>query len=137
MAGVDAVLPLQKAVKVALANAAAVAAITPRFFDPPLKDAQKPYFSPGPIQLLTENAQDYAGGDVSFQLDAWSSDATAVEIKRLGRAAHDALNGAELTLEDDQRLVNLTVDQTRYLRAPDGVTWHMAMILRARTEPSA
>lgn len=132
----DATQPLQDAIIAALrADATVAALIGKRIYDGPPANAQKPYLSFGPVQLLTEHADEYVGGDTALQLDAWSTD--KLDIKRVGAAVDKALDGAELTLGDNQRLVALTVERIDYLTEPDGLTKHAAIACRARTEPTA
>lgn len=131
----DASLPLQKAIVAALKAASTPAA--GRVFDAISPSAAKPYISLGPFDVLTEQADEYEGSETTIQIDAWSAGPGSVEVKQLGRAIRAALHNATLTLEENQRLVSLTVEQIRYLRDPDGITQHAAVTVRALTEPSA
>lgn len=130
----DASLPLQKAIVAALKTAGIASA---RVYDVPPATPTKPYVSMGPVDVLTEEADEYEGSDTSIQIDAWSAGPGSVEIKQVGRAIRAALHEQELSLEENQRTVSLTIDQVRYLREPDGITWHAAITARARTEPTA
>lgn len=133
----DSTLPLQKAIVATLRKHDATKPIVDqRVFDAPSPGAQKPYVSIGPVQMLPEIAQDYDGADVRMQIDGWAAGPSSVGAKQLGRAIYIALQNAELQLEDDQRLVALTVEDTRYLLDADGVTQHAVVVVRARTEPT-
>jgi len=133
----DASLPLQKAIVAALKADPAVAAIVAaRVYDVPPAAPVKPYISLGPFDVLTEVASNYEGSDTSIQIDGWSAGQGSVEVKQLARAIREALHEKEFTLDEDQRLVALTIDQTRYLRELDGITQHAAVTARARTEPA-
>jgi hypothetical protein len=134
MTTADASLPLTKAINDAL-KAAGVAG--GRVYDGAPASPQKPYTTIGPMDVLTEAADEYEGSDTTLQVDAWSAGPGSVEIKQIGRLIRATLHEATLTLEEHQRLVSLTVDQIRYLREPDGITQHAAISVRARTEPTA
>lgn len=142
MSDVDASLPLQKAVVAVLKSDAALQTLigtgaSARVFDNVPTTAAKPYISLGPTQLNAEIAAEYEGSEERFQVDAWSAGPGKVEVKRIGRAIHTALNGVPLTLDENQRLVLIEIEQTRYLTEPDGITQHAALIFVAHTEPSA
>jgi len=130
----DASLPLQKAIVHELRTADIVA---DRVYDFVPEKPNFPYFSIGSIDVLTEEADEYEGSDTSIQIDGWSRTASSEEIKRMGRLARAALHGAYLTLDEDQRLVSMTVERVRYTVDPDGLTKHAIIAVRARTEPSA
>lgn len=134
----DATLPLQKAIVAALKGSSAVAGIIgAKVYDNVPKSPEKPYISIGPIDVGTDVADEYEGSDTAFQIDGWSAGPKSVEVKQLGRAIRTALHEQALTLDEDQRLVSLTVDQVRYLPEPDGISQHVAVSVRALTEPSA
>lgn len=139
MAGFDSALVLQAAIIDALKAAPAVSAIVgAKVYTRPPASVAKPYISMGPAQVLSEIADDYEGGDIRFQVDGWSvQQESTKEIMSLGAAVAAALQGTAPTLGDDQRLVSIEIEQTRYLTDPDGVTQHAVIIGRARTEPSA
>lgn len=134
----DASLSLQKAIVAALKGASGVIAIVgQRVYDGVPPKPTKPYVSLGPFDVLTEVADGYEGSETTIQVDGWSGEPGSVEIKQIGRAIRAALHEATLSLDDNQRLVALTVDQIRYLRDPDGITQHAVVTVRALTEPSA
>lgn len=132
----DSTLPLQQQIIATLRDdPALVALVGRRSYDVIDPDAEKPYVSLGPIQVIPEHAIEYDGSDVSIQIDAWSATVETVEIKRIGAAIRAALDGAALVL-DGHRLVDLTAESTGYLIDPDGLTKHAILSFRARTEPT-
>lgn len=134
----DASLPLQKAIVAALRSALPVKAlVSQRVFDAVPSGAAKPYITIGPIDVLTDDAAEYEGSDSTIQIDGWSAGPSSVQVKQLGRAIRTALHNQEFTLDGNQRLVSMTVDQIRYFVEPDGITQHVAVSVRALTEPSA
>jgi len=136
MTFVDASLALQKAIIVALkANTALQGLVGTRIYDNVTPDAQLPYITFGPFDSIPEDADEYEGSDTTLQIDAWSDEVGSVEIKKIGRAIREAIHNVDLDLDEDQRLVALTVEVVRYLREPDGITQHVAVTVRARTEP--
>lgn len=137
MSDADASLPLQKAIKAKLTATAAVTTVAiGGVNNTPSPTTPKPYVSFGPFDVLTEDAQEYEGSDTTLQIDGWANGPEDATIKRLGRAIRTALHKAALTLDEDQRLVSLDVETLRYLREPDGITQHVAVSVRARTEPT-
>lgn len=139
MSNPDASLALKKAIIAKLKVGSAIAG--GRNYDRPTASPTFPYTSLGPFDVLTEIADEYAGGDTSIQIDGWSrgtgATVASVEIMQIGAAIHGALHEQSLTLEGDQRLVDLTVESVRYSRDPDGLTEHAIVTVRARTEPTA
>lgn len=135
----DASDPLQKAIRAALVAAPGLAPLVgTRIYDAvPAGGATKPYLSFGPFDVITEEADEYEGSDTTIQIDAWADGPDSVGVKRVGREVRAALHGASLALDQNQRLVALTVEQIRYLRDPDGITAHGVITIRARTEPTA
>jgi hypothetical protein len=128
----DASLPLQKAIVTALKGASIAGG---RVYDRVPDTPTFPYVSFGPFTALTEIADEYEGSETTIQLDVWSRANNSVEVKQVGRAVREALHEAELTLEEDQRLVELIVQDVRYTADPDGLTQHGIITLRALTEP--
>ncbi len=130
----DASLPFQKAILSALKTANIAGQ---RIYDAVPTSPTFPYVSFGPFDVLTEEADEYEGSDSTLQIDGWSRATGSVEAKQLGRAIRAALHGATLPLDENQRLVALTVPSVRYTNDPDGLTSHVIVTVRARTEPSA
>lgn len=136
----DASWSLQVAIVAALqADATVASLVTDRIFDVPRQSTPPamPYISIGSFDTLTEVADDYEGSDTSIQIDGWDAGPGSKGIKVLGRAIRAALHEKDLSLADNQRLVQLTVDRIQYLREPDGVTQHAVVTVRALTEPTA
>lgn len=132
----DSALELQKAIVAALkANAGVNAIIAGRVYDAVPMNAAKPYVSFGPFDMLPEDGDCIEGALMAIQLDAWAAGPDTVQVKRLGAAVAAALDEAALTLDAPQRLVDLTLERTQYLRDPDGITAHAALTFRAATEP--
>lgn len=132
----DPALPLQKAIVAALKAAPAVAAIVNgRIYDGVPTNAVKPYVSFGPFQMLPEHADCLDGGESFITLDGWAGGPDTVQAKQLGAAIAVALDEAVLTL-DGQRLVGIAIEQTQYLREPDGITAHAVVTLRVLTDPT-
>jgi len=137
MSDTDALLPLQKAiVDVLKASTVLGPLIADRVFDRVAPTAQKPYVSFGPRQAFAEIADEYEGSDSRIQIDVWSNAVGAVEAIRIGRAIRTELQGAELSLTENQRLVTIDLERSEYLTEPDGLTTHGVLIFRARTEPT-
>lgn len=132
----DSSLELQKAIVAALkADTAVNAIVAGRIYDAVPTNAQKPYVSFGPFDMLPETGDCLEGCAVAIQLDGWAAGPDTVQIKRLGAAIAAALDAAPLVLDAPQRLVDLSIERTTYLRDPDGLTAHAAVTVRAATEP--
>jgi hypothetical protein len=143
----DSSLQLQKAINQHLRTTPAVALLVstykggPAIFDAAPADAALPYISTGASDMLPEVGDCIEGVTVTMQLDAWASNnipgiAATVRSRQLGTAIAAALDGALLTLDAPQRLVDISVERTTYLRDPDGLTAHAAITVRAATEPT-
>jgi hypothetical protein len=133
----DSTLAVQKAVIAALkADTTVSGIVAKRVYDAVPTGVQKPYLSFGPTQVLPDIAEEYEGSEVTFQIDGWSEGPKSVEAKQIGAAVRNALSGVELSLGDDQHLVNIEIIQTNYLPEPNGITQHAALTFRARTEPT-
>lgn len=138
MADADSALPLQKAIVAALkADPTLAAIINGRVYDSVPTSATKPYVSLGPWQVLPDQADCYDSSDVAVQIDGWSAGPGSVESKKIGRAVRTALDQKPLALDENQRLVMMTIEQTQYLVEPDGLTQHAVVQFTARTEPVA
>lgn len=138
MSYADPSLELQKAIVARLKTDPGVdAIIAGRIFDAVPDGASKPYVSLGLFQLLPEHGDCLDGGEAFVTLDGWANGPDTVEVKRLGTALAKALDQAPLLLDTPQRLVEITIEQTQYLRDPDGITAHAVLVLHAFTEPTA
>jgi hypothetical protein len=130
----DPSLELQKAIVAALkADPDVAAIIAGRIYDAVPGNATKPYLSFGPFQLLPEHGSCLDGGEAIITLDAWAAGPDTVEVKRLGTAVAAALDLAPIVLDAPQRLVEISVEQTQYMRDPDGITAHGVITVHALT----
>ena len=137
MSYVDPSLELQKAIVAALkADAGVNALIAGRIYDAVPGGATKPYVSFGPFQLLPEHGDCLFGGEAFVTLDAWAAGPDTVQVKQLGTAIARALDLAPIVLDAPQRLVEMSVEQTQYMRDPDGITAHGVITVHAFTEPT-
>jgi Protein of unknown function (DUF3168) len=133
----DPSLQLQKAIVARLKADAGVAAIVNgRIYDAVPGGAVKPYISFGPFQLLPEHGDCLDGGEAFVTLDGWAAGPDTVQVKQLGSAVAKALDLAPIVLESPQRLVEMSVEQTQYMRDPDGITAHAVITVHAWTEPT-
>ena len=133
---IDASLPVQKAIRARLiADAAVNAIVAGRIYDAVPANAVKPYLSFGTFQVLPEAGDCLEGVSIFITLDGWAPGPDSVTTKRLGAAVAQSLQWAEMQLDEGQRLVICSVEQTNYLREPDGLTGHAVVTVRAQTEP--
>ena len=133
----DPGLQLQKAIVARLkAHSGVDAIIAGRIYDAVPGSAVKPYVSFGAFQLLPEHGDCLYGGEAFVTLDGWATGPDTVQVKQLGTAMANALDEAVLILDAPQRLVEMTVEQTEYMRDPDGITAHAAITVHAWTEPT-
>lgn len=134
----DASVSIHRAIIARLLAHAGVAGIVgARVYEDPPAGVAKPYITTGPMDVLTEVAEEYEGSTTTFQIDGWAEGPGGHTMRLLGREIRAALHENNLVLVEDQRLVSLTIEQTRYLREPDGITRHVAVTGTALTEPSA
>jgi hypothetical protein len=137
MSYADPSLQLQKAIVAALkADAGVNAIIGGRIYDAVPGGAVKPYVSFGAFQLLPEHGDCLDGGEAIVTLDGWASGPDTVQVKQLGTAIAKALDMAPIALETGQRLVEMSIEQTQYMRDPDGLTAHAVITVHAWTEPA-
>jgi hypothetical protein len=137
MSYADPSLQLQKAIVAALkADAGVDAIIAGRIYDAVPGSAVKPYLSFGAFQLLPEHGDCLDGGEAFVTLDGWAAGPDTVQVKSLGSAVAKALDRAPIVLTDGQRLVEMSVEQTQYMRDPDGITAHAVITVHAWTEPT-
>jgi hypothetical protein len=132
----DPSLEIQKAIVAALkADVGVNAIIAGRIYDAVPMNAVKPYVSFGPFDVLPDVGDCIDGGSVFVTLDGWAAGPDTVAVKRLGVAVAAALDEAPLSLDAPQRLVEMTIERTQYLRDPDGITAHAVITVRANCEP--
>ncbi len=131
----DPSLQLQKAlVAVLKADAGVNAIIAGRIYDAVPGGAVKPYLSFGPFQMLPEHGSCLDGGEAFVTLDGWAAGPDTVQVKQLGAAVAKALDLAPIVLDAPPRLVEMTVEQTQYMRDPDGITAHAVITVHALTD---
>lgn len=128
-------LSLQKAIVAKLRADGGVAAIVgTKVYDTPEANTF-PRITLGEDQILFTRAECYLGEDVNLTVHAWSREPGFPQIKRLAGAIQAALHDATLTL-DGYRLVDLSVDDVRFMRESDGLTSHAVLSFTALTEPT-
>jgi hypothetical protein len=76
------------------------------------------------------------GGEAFVTLDGWAAGPDTVAVKQLGTAIASDLDRIAVQV-DGQRLLELAIEQTQYLRDPDGITAHAVVTVHAWTEPTA
>ena len=135
MSYTDPSLQLQRAlVAVLKADAGVNAIIAGRIYDAVPGGAVKPYLSFGPFQMLPEHGSCLDGGEAFVTLDGWAAGPDTVQVKQLGAAVAKALDLAPIVLDAPPRLVEMTVEQTQYMRDPDGITAHAVITVHALTD---
>jgi hypothetical protein len=128
----DPSLELQIAIVTALKGETGLSGLVDdRIFDRVPPDAEVPYISFGPDQVLSDDAECLDAFEMFPQIDIWSRAVGRAEAKAIAGVVRAALHDAELTLSVDFRLVEIRHQSTRYLTDPDGVTSHAAMTFRA------
>jgi hypothetical protein len=132
----DPSLAIQKGfVSILKADAGVNAIAGGRIYDAVPGGAVKPYVSFGAFQLLPEHGDCLDGGEAIVTLDGWAAGPDTVQVKHLGAAIAKALDRKTLEL-DGQRLIELAIEQTQYMRDPDGLTAHAVITVHAWTEPT-
>lgn len=130
-------LELQGLIIATLRGDAAVSALVDGIYDRPPADrwagAHKAYISLGPSDVLIDDADCVNGETVTAQVDVWSQQPGQVECKRICAAVKAALHDRDLVLTDNA-LVQMTLDLTRIMADPDGITTHGAMQFTAMIE---
>jgi hypothetical protein len=136
MAYADPSLELQKALVAWLNGHSTGPLVGGRIYDGIPGSAIKPYVSFGPFQLLPEHGDCLNGGEAFVTIDAWAAGPSTVEVKQIGTAIAADLDLAPIVLDAPQRLVEMSIEQTQYLRDPDGITAHAVITVHAWTEPT-
>lgn len=133
---IDPSLELHRLIYETLVNHPAVTAEVgedrPRVYDAAPNDAEKPYITLGPPQVLPDRADCIDGAETSYPIHGWTNGPRSVTIKRLGAAIALALDGVEFELVGHQTVLT-EVEQIVYLEDPDGLTRHVAVTLRVLT----
>lgn len=120
----DPVLDLQGAIIARLRSDAGVAALVgQKIYDVPPESATEPYISIGPSSYQEEYTDCIVGGEVFIQLDAWSTQPSQNEVRKMAHAVRQAMR-AEFTLMTNA-LVSLEHWRTDYL--VDGSSKHASI----------
>ena len=130
---------MQKAIVAALKAGATGPLVGGRIYDGVPGEAVKPYVWFGPFQLLPEHGdclERRRGVHHAGRLVGDPRHLVTVEVKTIGAAIAADLDLADIELEAPQRLVELTIEQTQYMRDPDGITAHGVITVHAWTEPT-
>lgn len=131
---------LQKAIYAALTSSAAVMALCDAVYDfvpeKPWSGPHNAYVSFGPAQTLNDDSECITGDEAFLQLDCWSRDKNSLSCKRLVDAVKAVLNNVTLPF-DDNAMVGMSVEGTRIMRDPDGLTTHGIVSVTAFVEETA
>lgn len=116
------------------ATGAVTALVSTRVYDipPALQPGAMPtfpYVTIGEAQSITERADCLDGTEHFVDLHAWSRAPGFVEVKRIAGAMRAALHEAEIEVSG-YRLIDLAMQDVRYLRDPDGLTSHAVLQFR-------
>ena len=132
----DPALALQGAIIATLKAAAGVTTlVSTRVYDnPPSVSpgavATFPYVTIGEAQSIPQRADCIDGTEHFVAVHAWSRAVGFTEVKRIASAVRAALHEAEPAVTG-YRLIDLAVQDTRFLRDPDGATSHAVIQMRA------
>lgn len=131
----DPALAVQEAVIGALRVSTLNAVVNGRIYDsvPATKAGATPtfpYVTFGEAQSLPERADCVDGTEHFFTVHAWSRAVGFPEVKRMVSAIRDALHEVDLEVSGF-RLIDLALQNTQFMRDPDGLTSHGVMTFRA------
>lgn len=131
----DPALAVQEAVIAALRLSSLNAVVNGRIYDsvPATKPGATPtfpYVTFGEAQSLPERADCIDGTEHFFTVHAWSRAVGFPEVKRMAGAIREALHEAEIEVTG-YRLIDLALQNTQFMRDPDGLTSHGVMTFRA------
>lgn len=128
---------LQKSIYAALADNGPLTAVlgAERIFDAPPQAAAFPYVVIDQMQVRDWSTGTERGAEHVLMLHVWSRNEGKREIYEIADATREALDGAELSL-DDHRLINLAHQYSDLRRDEDGKTYHGIVRFRAVTEPA-
>lgn len=132
MASDDAQLALQKGIVAALRTHTDAGASV---YDIVPASSPFPRITIGPTQVVPNPADCMDGSETLLQIDVWSVEEGYVQAKRIAGQVRAILHDASMTL-DGHDLQLMVSQSTNYLRDPDGLTAHAAMIFRALTQPT-
>lgn len=104
-----------------------------RVFDPVPAGAEFPYVVVGEGDESSDDADCISGFEISLDVDVWSRDVGFEEAKTISDAVRRALLSPDLKLQSNA-LVLFLHRQTRFLRDPDGLTYHAVLTFEAFAE---
>lgn len=102
-------------------------------YDAVPNDAQLPYISFGPSQVIDNSTNCYASYEVFQQLDVWSDGAGFVECKQI---AGEVVNALSQLQETDTQIIIFEHETTRYFRDSELTISHGVVSVRAIIEPT-
>lgn len=121
---------LQAALVPQIKGSSAVAAfVGNRIYDEVPKNAEFPYVSLGPVQVIPDRADCIDGTEVFVTLDIWSRKKGEPEHKLIGNAIITALDDATIAMPNF-RSVSFLLESVNYLRDPDGLTNHGSLTFK-------
>lgn len=130
----DPSLALQDALIIALRTSGALPpAVGKRVYDDVPATPTFPYVSLGDGQVLPDKADCVDGTEIFPQIDVWSRTVGFVECKQIARAIVAKLDDQALDVAGF-RVNVFELQDTQYLRDPDGKTRHAAITFRALLE---
>lgn len=94
-----------------------------------------PYVTYDEPQVIADRSDCACGSEAYPTLHIWSDGPGFPECKRIAGAIMTALDGADLDLPGFH-LVDLALEDVRYLRDPDGTRRHAVVTLKALIEPA-
>jgi hypothetical protein len=89
----------------------------------PFAEPKEAYITIGPSDVVSDDADCIMGGEITFQLDAWSRTQGKVGCRKIVDAMKVALHGKDLDLTNNA-LVEIRVDFRRVIDDLDGITKH-------------
>ncbi len=106
-----------------------------RIYDQAPELPEFPYVTLGDCQVLPDKAGCIDGVEVYPQIDIWSRAVGYPEIKAIAAAVKAVLDDQPLSV-DGFAVVVFEHQSTHYLRDPDGLTRHAAIVFRGLIQPS-
>jgi Protein of unknown function (DUF3168) len=135
MSPLSASWALQKAIHIALTNAAALTVLTGgvRVFDEVPRNAAYPYITHGESVVRDWSTSTDEGHEHSVSVHVWSQGAGRKQAHEILGVIARTLDGTSLPL-DGHRLISLSHEHSEVRRESDGETWRGLLRLRATTE---
>lgn len=135
----DAALQVRKAVIDKLKATAAVSdLVAGQIYTYPKTNASKPYIRLEGFVARSDKADSYDGSITDFQVSVYTAGPEEKSAMQIAQQVLLAIDGADLTLVDDFRLVEIKHDEpgTQYLEEEGGMTIHAAIPFTASAEPT-